>query len=247
MKTTSPSDVLQQLQQTPMGAATTIGTSIPAPPITSPVNLTSSPCKSPTLGLIRSMRPTGEMSHIGSSIILKSSCSLILNNVLHIPTITKNLIYVNKFTLDNDIFIEFHPFYFLIKDQKTRKVLLHGPCKCGLYPLPLSAINLRHLILNVTRFSIDHWHNHLGHPTRDIVIRIIRENKLSCASLDSPASSICDPCLGTKACQLPYSLSSSCSTAPLELIHSDVWGSMIQSFGHKKYYVSFINNYSKFT
>jgi hypothetical protein len=35
--------------------------------------------------------------------------------------------------------------------------------------------------------------------------------------------------------------------APLELIHSDVWGPMIQSFGHKKYYVSFINNYSKFT
>jgi hypothetical protein len=42
--------------------------------------------------------------------------NLVLNIVLHVPAATKNLISVHKFTLDNDMFIEFHPFYFLIKD-----------------------------------------------------------------------------------------------------------------------------------
>jgi hypothetical protein len=33
----------------------------------------------------------------------------------------------------------------------------------------------------------------------------------------------------------------------LQHIHSDVWGHAIESFGRKKYYVSFIDGYSKFT
>jgi hypothetical protein len=35
--------------------------------------------------------------------------------------------------------------------------------------------------------------------------------------------------------------------ASLQLVFSDVWGSTIDSFGNKKYYVSFIDDYSKFT
>jgi hypothetical protein len=77
-----------------------------------------------------------EISRVGTSIIPTPCRNLVLNIVLHVPAATKNLISVHKFTLDNDMFIEFHPFYFLIKDQKMRKVLLHGPCKGGLYPLP---------------------------------------------------------------------------------------------------------------
>jgi hypothetical protein len=127
-----------------------------------------------------------------------------------------------------------------------RKVVLHRRCKGGLYPLPSSSSKLQKLILNVTRFSFAHWHNHLGHPARDIVLCIIRDNNLPCASLEHASTSICDPCLCAKARQLSYSLSSSCATAPLEFIHTDIWGHVIHSFGCKNYYVSFIDDYSKF-
>jgi hypothetical protein len=42
-------------------------------------------------------------------------------------------------------------------------------------------------------------------------------------------------------------MSSSCSSTPLELVFSNVWGPTIDSFGRKRYYVSFIDDYSKFT
>jgi hypothetical protein len=45
---------------------------------------------------------------------------------------------------------------------------------------------------------------------------------------------------------LSYSVSFSHSSVPLELFFY-VWGPAIDSFGCKKYYVSFIDDYSKFT
>ena len=59
--------------------------------------------------------------------------------------------------------------------------------------------------------------------------------------------SVCDACQCAKSHQLPYPKSNSVSHAPLELIFSDVWGHARDSFGRKKYYVSFIDDYSKFT
>jgi hypothetical protein len=48
---------------------------------------------------------------IDNSIIPNPTCDLILNNILHVPSSYKNLISVHRFTLDNDTFIEFHPFF----------------------------------------------------------------------------------------------------------------------------------------
>jgi hypothetical protein len=41
--------------------------------------------------------------------IFKLSPNFILRSVLHVPQITKNLLYIKKFTYDNDVFMEFHP------------------------------------------------------------------------------------------------------------------------------------------
>jgi hypothetical protein len=51
---------------------------------------------------------------IDNSIIPTPTCDLTLNNVLHVSSSHKNLISVHRFTLDNDTFIEFHPFFFLV-------------------------------------------------------------------------------------------------------------------------------------
>jgi hypothetical protein len=47
--------------------------------------------------------------------------------------------------------------------------------------------------------------------------------------------------------QLPYPKSTSVSHHPLELVFSDVWGPAPESVGCYKFYVSFVEDYNKFT
>jgi hypothetical protein len=58
---------------------------------------------------------------------------------------------------------------------------------------------------------------------------------------------VCDACQQTKSHQLPYPKSDSVSKSLLELVFSDVWGPARDSIGRNKYYVSFINDFSKLT
>jgi hypothetical protein len=57
---------------------------------------------------------------------------------------------------------------------------------------------------------------------------------------------ICDACQRSKSRQLPYPTSTSMSNHPLELVFSDVWGHAPDSASRYKYYVSFVDDYSKF-
>jgi hypothetical protein len=127
-----------------------------------------------------------DISHVGKSILPSPSRPLYLNNILHVPHAHKQLMSI-------------HLFFFLIRDQATRKVHLHGPCRGGLYPLPQHLPSpTQHLILSAIKPSPEWWHCRLGHPTCDIVSCIIRTNKLSCSPSDS-IELVCDACLRGKA------------------------------------------------
>jgi hypothetical protein len=42
-----------------------------------------------------------------------------LSNVLHVPYITKPMLYVQKFCRDNHVYFEFHDYLFYVKDLIT--------------------------------------------------------------------------------------------------------------------------------
>jgi hypothetical protein len=86
----------------------------------------------------------------------------------------------------------------------------------------------------------------LGHPAAPIVQKIISSFNLPC-HVESNKESVCNACQQAKSHQLPYPKSSSQSKFPLELVFSYVWGPAPVSAGRYKYYVSFIDDYSKFT
>jgi hypothetical protein len=73
-----------------------------------------------------------------------------------------------------------------------RKVLLHAQCKGGLYPLPSSTSKFWKLVFSGVKISIDRWHTCLGHPSQDIVRRVMSKNNLSCAQFDVSSTSVCD-------------------------------------------------------
>ena len=49
-----------------------------------------------------------------------------LHKLLHVPSISKNLLSVSQFAKDNFVFFEFHLHLCLVKSQETNKVLLQG-------------------------------------------------------------------------------------------------------------------------
>ena len=54
------------------------------------------------------------VKQIGSTHLSTPTSPFLLNDVLHVPHITKNLIFVHKFTTDTNILIEFHPTHFIV-------------------------------------------------------------------------------------------------------------------------------------
>ena len=184
------------------------------------------------------------ISHIGHATIhTPSNHDIHLRNILHVPEAQKNLISVHRLATDNNVFLEFHPNYFLVKDQDTKKVILEGQCRHGLYPFPAPSNKKAYI---TTKVPFSRWHSRLGHPSSAIVKQVISRNKLPLLG-EASCSLVCDACQQAKSHQLPYTRSDSKSSSPLELIFSDVWGPAIESVGRYRYYVSFIDDFSKFT
>jgi hypothetical protein len=105
---------------------------------------------------------------------------------------------------------------------------------------------MRRHAFGVIRPSLTRWHLRLGHPSSSIMHKVISHNNLPCLS-ESNNESMCDACQKAKNHQLPHGISLSKSSAPLEIVFSDVWGAAPEYVGGKKYYVSFIDDFSKFT
>ncbi|KAI0498029.1 hypothetical protein KFK09_021270 [Dendrobium nobile] len=62
----------------------------------------------------------------------ESNSKLRLRNILHVPTISHNLLSVSKLTSDNNISISFTANEFVIKNLQDNQVLLRGPIRNGL-------------------------------------------------------------------------------------------------------------------
>jgi hypothetical protein len=136
-----------------------------------------------------------------------------------------NLALIHRITSDNDVFFELHPNYFFVKDRESRRTLLQGRSKGGLYPLLRDSTtpSLVNQTLSANKASKLRWHALLGHPSTSIVRFVLNKNSLPSSS-ESSEELVCDSCQLAKSHQLPYPIYSSASKAPLELIFSDVWG-----------------------
>jgi hypothetical protein len=79
-----------------------------------------------------------DIYNVGHVVIHTPTHDLHLNNILHVPSASKNLIFVHCFSTDNNASLKYFPDYFLSKDLDTRRILLQGQCRDGLYPIPTS-------------------------------------------------------------------------------------------------------------
>ena len=120
------------------------------------------------------------ITHIGSFSFPSSTKSFILQNVLHVLHITKNLISVSQFTKDNDCFLEFHPNIFCVKDKASSEhILYRRPSKAGLYSFfPSSSRHHQYAAFVGERASLTACHGRIGHPALRIVHQVLSKFQL---------------------------------------------------------------------
>ena len=187
------------------------------------------------------------ISHIGNASLSTPNHSFSLKHVLYVPNACKNLLSVSQFAKDNSVFFEFYANFFFIKDLTTGRILHHGPLRQGLYPLFSRSCPTTpsHALLG-ERTSAANWYLRLGHPNFRIVRQVLSKFQLPISANKTLA--MCPACSQAKSHQLPFNSSTFVAYRPSELLFSDVWGpSPTVSFSGNKYYVSFVDVYSRFT
>lgn len=91
----------------------------------------------------------------------------------------------------------------------------------------------------------DTWHQRLAHTNLNILKYLQNQKLIQCSSR---MLNVCSSCQVAKAVALPFPSSESVATMPLQKIHCDIWGpSPVTSFQNFKYYVLFVDNFSRFS
>ena len=154
------------------------------------------------------------IEHIGSSVFqpFSSSYSFKLQNLLHVPHITKNLLSVSQFARDNGVYFEFFPDSCFVKSQASKEILLQGTIKNGLYFFgPIQQINSSPASFFTStkrdqNFNL--WHLRLGHPSTEVVTQVLKKCNIPFTVSDS----LCTACCMGKSHNLPFSSSNSVYT-----------------------------------
>ncbi|KAK5772128.1 hypothetical protein PVK06_048399 [Gossypium arboreum] len=176
------------------------------------------------------------VAHVGSGLLQTASRVFRLHNILHVPRICKNLLFVAQFAKDNQVYFEFHLIHCFVKDVKTGSVLLVGHFYNGLYRFDMSSFqeskavvsslvtahvtNLAPLASSSLVFNL--WHKKLGHLCDKTIATVLR--KCNIIANKFQLSSVCSACQLGKFHKLPFSLSSTVFSAPFELVVADIWG-----------------------
>ncbi|KAE8667838.1 hypothetical protein F3Y22_tig00112368pilonHSYRG00011 [Hibiscus syriacus] len=87
------------------------------------------------------------------------------------------------------------------------------------------------------------WHQKLGHLSEQ-GMKVLVEQKLL-PGLTNVSLPLCEHCITSKQHRLKFNTSNSRGKSVLELVHSNVWQAPVTSLGGAKYFVSFIDDYSR--
>ena len=191
----------------------------------------------------------GTFSSIAGKGTISASPNITLSSVLHAPKLSNNLLSVSNITKTLNCSVTFFPSHCVFQDLDTGKTIGSGREDNGLYLLDSS--RLSYYVANqssarsssVNKDLLMRWHNRLGHLPISVLKRVLPQF----ASV-APFELNCEPCVLAKQCRVSYPVSFNETSAPLQLVHSDVWGPIPTSsvFGFR-YFVLFVDDFSRYT
>ena len=163
--------------------------------------------------------------------------------------LSTNLISIGQL-VDNNCTVQFSNSGCLVQDQVSGKMIAKGPKVGRLFPSLLSSS----LMLNYVAYAIQSdnqvWHRRLGHPNSHVFRVLLKSRSLGNKNSSSSKIDIvdCASCKLGKRKSLPFPLHTTHTTKPFELVHTEVWGiTRVISHEHYKYFVTFIDDFTRFT
>ena len=102
----------------------------------------------------------------------------------------------------------------------------------------MASVNLR---------EADLWHQRLGHINNQVLSKIVKTEVVKGVKVKDEEPNFCEACVMGKMARQPFKATGDIrSKRKLQLVHSDVCGPMdVESFSGKKYFVTFIDNFTR--
>ena len=101
------------------------------------------------------------IQHVGHLKIPTVTKPLVLNNVLHVPSLKHNLLSVKQLCKDNNCVVVFDDSSVCVKDKTSGNVLLHASLTGNVYPLAVPDSSPKAFATLID--STTTWHYRLGH------------------------------------------------------------------------------------
>ncbi|KAL0667809.1 hypothetical protein Bca4012_030513 [Brassica carinata] len=163
------------------------------------------------------------------------------SKAFYMPSFTSNLLSVKRATNDLNCSVTFTPNNVYFQDIESSRLLGKGVTKGDLYLLEDTKLStdLSYALSSFSDLPKDVlWHARLGHPHS-------RALNIMLPSISFKTD--CEACILGKHCKSVFSRSSTIYENCFDLIHSDVWTAPCISRENHKYFVTFIDEKSKYT
>lgn len=174
--------------------------------------------------------------------------SITLSSVLYVPAFPVNLVSISSLIDQMDCRVSLDRENCLIQERKTGRRLGTGVRRNGLWYLDRSHTD-EAICLALSAVASEEvakvmlLHCRLGHISFDIMSKMFPSEM---CKVDK-CKLVCDACEFGKHTRTSYVSRGLRSLSPFILIHSDVWTSPITSMSGAKYFVTFIDCYSRMT
>ncbi|KAG7572488.1 Integrase catalytic core [Arabidopsis suecica] len=168
------------------------------------------------------------------------------SSAFYMPKFTSNLLSVKKTTKDLNCLAIFSPNDVKLQGIENGKVFGQGSTKDDLYVLEDLSLNSvlnnnvsSSIFANSVKTSVVLWHERLGHPHSRALNLLLPGFSYDCSN--------CEACILGKHCKVVFPKSNTIYEKCFDLVHSDVWTSPCASRDNHKYFVTFIDEKSKYT
>jgi hypothetical protein len=141
--------------------------------------------------------------------------------------------------------MKFDSFGLSVKDLTTRNVIVRLNSTGPLYMmrLPESVPPSSGIVAALTVVAPATWHRRLGHPGPDALSSLSRSSFINCTS---NKHDLCHACQLEKHIRLSFSSSSNRVAKAFDLIHLDLWTSLIVSVSGSMYYLVILDDFTHY-